>query len=106
RTKNATKPAAAKPKKTAASKAAPVHPSWKDIIKECIATGEARSGVSRNAIKKFAEDKYKLSTPSHVSQLNRAIIHGVETGVFVQPKGPSGCVKIPPKRARTESKEV
>ncbi|KAJ7876354.1 histone H1 [Mycena olivaceomarginata] len=92
------------------------HPSWREIIKECIATSDAptRQGVSRNAIKKarrvrrqaspFAADKYKLNTPAHVSQLNRAIIVGVDGGFFVQPKGPSGCVKLASK-VRSQSKE-
>lgn len=35
---------------------------------------------------KFAEDQYKLSSAANVSQLNRAIISGVEAGIFIQPK--------------------
>ncbi|KAJ7803260.1 hypothetical protein B0H14DRAFT_3778298 [Mycena olivaceomarginata] len=72
------------------------HPSWREIVKECIATSDAptRRGVSRNAIKKFAAEKYKLNTPAHVSQLKRAISVGVDGGFFVQPKGPSGCVNV------------
>ncbi|KAJ7098097.1 hypothetical protein B0H15DRAFT_824087 [Mycena belliarum] len=94
-------------KKVATSKATPAHPTWKDIIKECIATSDApkRQGVSRSAIKKFAEDKYKLSTPANISQLNRAIVSGVEAGIFIQPKGPSGCVKLAPSVKRDVSKE-
>ncbi|KAJ6623448.1 glycoside hydrolase superfamily [Mycena sp. CBHHK59/15] len=104
--KTANKPAATKKvakalprRRSSCSQATPTHPSWRDIIKECVAASDAptRQGVSRNAIKKFAEEQYKLSTPSHVSQLNRAIIAGVDGGVFVQPKGPSGCVKLAPK---------
>ncbi|KAJ7738484.1 hypothetical protein DFH07DRAFT_82607 [Mycena maculata] len=111
--KKATKAKAAKPaaKKTASkstSKPVAAHPSWKEIIKECIATSDApaRQGVSRNAIKKFAEDQYKLSSAANVSQLNRAIVSGVEAGIFVQPKGPSGCVKLAPKVRSEASKEV
>ncbi|KAJ7856384.1 hypothetical protein B0H14DRAFT_3865002 [Mycena olivaceomarginata] len=71
-----------------------------NIIRECIATGEARRGVSRPEIKKYAKETYKLdSTRAHVSWLNRAISSGVEDGVFVQPKGPSGCVKLAPKNS-------
>ncbi|KAJ7343661.1 hypothetical protein DFH08DRAFT_702488 [Mycena albidolilacea] len=105
--------AATKVKKTAAPKkkiaaAKPVsHPSWKDMIKECIVATGGRSGVSRIALKKFAEDQYNLdATPAHISQLNRAIASGVEGGVFVLPKGPSGCVKLAPKAPRDASKEV
>ncbi|KAJ7905313.1 hypothetical protein B0H14DRAFT_2490055 [Mycena olivaceomarginata] len=104
--------AATKVKKTAAPKkkvaaAKPVsHPSWKDMIKECIVATGGRSGVSRIALKKFAEDQYNLdATPAHISQLNRAIASGVEGGVFVLPKGPSGCVKLAPKTPRDASKE-
>ncbi|KAJ7691500.1 hypothetical protein B0H14DRAFT_843092 [Mycena olivaceomarginata] len=95
-----------KAKATKAAIKPTAHPSWREIIKECIATSDAptRQGVSRNAIKKFAADKYKLNTPAHVSQINRAIIVGVDGGFFVQPKGPSGCVKLASK-VRTESKE-
>ncbi|KAJ7933576.1 hypothetical protein B0H13DRAFT_1953110 [Mycena leptocephala] len=70
------------------------HPSWREIIKECIATSDAptRRGVSRHAIDKVCD----------VSHLKRAIIVGVDGGFFVQPKGPSGCVKLASK-VRTKS---
>ncbi|KAJ7865742.1 hypothetical protein B0H14DRAFT_2504528, partial [Mycena olivaceomarginata] len=93
--------------KTASSKSAAAHPSWKNIIRECIATGETRRGVSRPEIKKYAKETYKLdSTRAHVSWLNRAIASGVEDGVFVQPKGPSGCVKLAPENSTPGSKSA
>ncbi|KAF7295097.1 Telomere-reg-2 domain-containing protein [Mycena indigotica] len=92
--------------KAKASKANPAHPTWKEIITECIVNAESpRTGVSRNAIKKYAEDQYKLSSAADVSHLNRAIVSGVESGIFVQPKGPSGCVKLAPKNRGDSSKE-
>ncbi|KAJ3829995.1 histone H1 [Lentinula raphanica] len=101
------KPTTTKPKAVAAkSKASAVSnskPSWKEIIKECIVLHkeEARQGVSRSTIKKYAEEKYKLEmNASHLSQLNRAITHGAETGMFMLPKGPSGKVKLPPKNSK------
>ncbi|KAJ7489895.1 hypothetical protein B0H11DRAFT_2010868 [Mycena galericulata] len=99
-------PKATKPKVTKKT-AAPAHPPWKELIKECIATSDApaRQGVSRSAIKKYAEDQYKLTGAANVSQLNRAIVSGVEAGIFVQPKGPSGCVKLAPKVRSEASKE-
>ncbi|KAJ3763739.1 histone H1 [Lentinula raphanica] len=109
------KPTTTKPKAAAAkSKASAVSnskPSWKEIIKECIVLHkeEARQGVSRSTIKKYAEEKYKLEmNASHLSQLNRAITHGAETGMFMLPKGPSGKVKLPPKnsKAADDLKEV
>jgi histone H1/5 len=57
----------------------------------------------------FAEDKYKMdmSTNSRLSQLNRAIQRGVDDGIFVFPKGPSGKVKLAPKnKPATDTKEV
>ncbi|OCH95602.1 hypothetical protein OBBRIDRAFT_788149 [Obba rivulosa] len=96
KTSKITKPSATK----ADPKAAAAHPSWKDMIKECITAHpeEARSGVSRATIKKFVSDKYRLDlNNANASQLNRAIAHGAEQGLFSLPKGPSGKVKLAPK---------
>ncbi|KAJ7489888.1 hypothetical protein B0H11DRAFT_1044813 [Mycena galericulata] len=102
-------PKTAKPKvaKKVPTKPAAAHPPWKELIKECIIDSDApaRQGVSRNTIKKYAEQKYGLSSAANVSQLNRAILSGVEAGIFVQPKGPSGCVKLAPKVRSDASKE-
>lgn len=59
----------------------------------------------------FAEDKYNLDmSGGNLFQLNRAITTGAEQGVFSLPKGPSGKIKLAPKRPRTaaatEMKEV
>lgn len=81
----------------------PTHPSWVDMIKECIAAypEDARSGVSRPQIKKFVEEKYKIVfDPTQLSHLSKAIGSGAEKGTFVLPKGPSGRIKLPPKVAR------
>ncbi|KAI9510398.1 hypothetical protein F5148DRAFT_1147602 [Russula earlei] len=117
--------------KKSASKPSPTdHPSWKDIIKEAITQHpeDARSGVSRSAIKKasllvlvvarirltdvsfqYAEEKYKLdmSSASNLHQLNLALTRGAENETFVFPKGPSGKVKLASKRAKapTDAKE-
>ncbi|KAJ3478694.1 hypothetical protein NLI96_g9579 [Meripilus lineatus] len=89
------------------SKTVGTHPSWKDLIKECITNSEsARSGVSRVILKKYAEDTYKINmTPLQVSQLNRAIISGEKLGIFSLPKGPSGKVKLAPKTKPVPTKE-
>ncbi|KAI0318339.1 hypothetical protein OF83DRAFT_1171176 [Amylostereum chailletii] len=84
------------------------HPSWVDMIKECVIAHpeDARAGVSRPTIKKFVEAKYNLEmTPAATSQLSRAIAHGVERGTFVLPKGPTGRVKLPPKGHKEATKE-
>jgi len=105
---SAKKPAATKStaKKSAATKAAPSHPTWADMIKECIAvnTEDARIGVSRPQIKKYVETKYKLEIGAAQStQLAKAISTGAERGIFVLPKGPSGRVKLAPKSKPTDT---
>ncbi|THH09239.1 hypothetical protein EW146_g8733 [Bondarzewia mesenterica] len=111
--KSKSKVTAKKPimKKKADKAASPEHPSWKDIIKECIADHheDARSGASRSTIKKYAEEKYNLEmNAGNLFQLNRAITSGAEKGTFILPKGPSGKVKLSPKRPRAavETKEL
>ncbi|KAJ7715026.1 hypothetical protein B0H14DRAFT_3522840 [Mycena olivaceomarginata] len=52
----------------------------------CGVTAFSVPSISGYCIKKFAADNYKLNTAAHVSQLNRAIIVGVDGGFFVQPK--------------------
>lgn len=63
-----------------------------------------------DALFQYAEETYKLdmSAASNVSQLNLALARGAEKETFVFPKGPSGKVKLPPKRAKvaTDTKEV
>ncbi|KAJ3726179.1 hypothetical protein C8R42DRAFT_575540 [Lentinula raphanica] len=92
------------------SLSAAAHPTWIDMIKECIVAHpeDARTGVSRPTIKKFVGSKYKIDVnASTASQLNRAITSGSEKGVFVLPKGPSGKVKLAPKaRSQDAAKEV
>ncbi|EGO20991.1 hypothetical protein SERLADRAFT_475551 [Serpula lacrymans var. lacrymans S7.9] len=97
---------AAKPVKKIASRPAATHPSWIDMIKECISANpdDARSGVSRPQIKKYVEDKYKLQIGNaQNTQLSKAIATGAEKGAFLLPKGPSGRVKLPPKHVKTDT---
>ncbi|KAG6886017.1 hypothetical protein C0993_006133 [Termitomyces sp. T159_Od127] len=85
------------------------HPSWMDMIKECIIAhpDESRSGVSRPTIKKFVESTYHVAVDhAAASQLNRAITSGSEKGTFVLPKGPSGKVKLAPQARTDAAKEV
>ncbi|KAK7002127.1 hypothetical protein R3P38DRAFT_3326653 [Favolaschia claudopus] len=110
-TKGATKPAAA-------------HPPWREIINEIhhraspsslsqpthltvvqeATTGaeNARTGLSQSALRKYAEEQYKLNTNAHISKLNRAIAHSVDKGDFVQPKGAAGKLKLAPKRSKSD----
>ncbi|KAH8983708.1 hypothetical protein EDB86DRAFT_3106270 [Lactarius hatsudake] len=114
----AKKVSTSKAPKKATARSAPTHPSWTDMIKECITAhpDDARHGVSRPQIKKFApiscnylisetqryfrfvEEKYKLEIGNaQITQLSRAIAVGAEKNVFSLPKGPSGRVKLAPK---------
>jgi len=58
----------------------------------------------------YAEEKYKLdmSSASNLHQLNQALTRGAEKDTFVFPKGPSGKVKLAPKRPKpaADAKEV
>ncbi|KAI0003339.1 hypothetical protein BJV74DRAFT_813160 [Russula compacta] len=104
------KSSSSKAPKKAVAKSAPTHPSWTDMIKECISTyrEDARHGVSRPQIKKFVEEKYKLEIGNaQVTQLSKAIAVGAEKGIFSLPKGPSGRVKLAPKtlKAADDAKE-
>ncbi|KAH9967950.1 hypothetical protein BC827DRAFT_1169271 [Russula dissimulans] len=104
------KSATSKTPKKAVAKSAPTHPSWTDMIKECISShpDDSRHGVSRPQIKKFVEETYKLEIGNaQVTQLSKAIAVGAEKGIFSLPKGPSGRVKLAPKavKAGDDAKE-
>jgi len=83
--------------KSAAVKGKTAHPSFQDMIKECIAAHpeDSRAGVSRPTIKKYMADKYKLdmSAKANLNNLANAIKKGSETNVFSLPKGIGGRVK-------------
>ncbi|KAJ9107823.1 hypothetical protein QFC19_002729 [Naganishia cerealis] len=99
-------------KKTASSalKAKAAHPSFQEMIKECVqsSTEDSRHGVSRPQIKKFLADKFKvdMSSQSNTTHLNKAIAKGAESGIFELPKGIGGRVKLVKKvKASTNNKE-
>jgi histone H1/5 len=86
-------------KKTAAG---PTHASYRDMIKVAILNLKERNGSSRQSIKKYVLANNKLAPASQNafdSQFNKAIKSGVEKGEFLQPKGPSGPVKLAKKEA-------
>ncbi|KAF7715637.1 Uncharacterized protein PECH_002478 [Penicillium ucsense] len=94
----------------APKKAAPAHPSYRDMIKDAIVNLKERNGSSRQAIKKYVSSNNKINVASQATfdaQFNKAIKAGVEKGEFTQPKGPSGPVKLAkkepaPKAAKKE----
>ncbi|KAJ5330530.1 hypothetical protein N7476_000313 [Penicillium atrosanguineum] len=90
------------PKKatSASKKAAPA--SYREMIKDAIASLKERNGSSRQAIKKYINSKNKVTFASQSAfdaQFNKAIKTSVEKGEFTQPKGPSGPVKLAKKDA-------
>ncbi|KAI6028351.1 hypothetical protein F5J12DRAFT_804749, partial [Pisolithus orientalis] len=96
------------PRRTTGRPPQPKHPSWTEMITECIITTPdgTQNGVSRPALKKFVEFNYQLAmSATTTNQLNRAITAGTEKGNFVLPKGPSGKVKLAPERMKGTSKE-
>ncbi|PWY79388.1 hypothetical protein BO94DRAFT_602961 [Aspergillus sclerotioniger CBS 115572] len=93
------------PKKTSTTstkKAGSSHASYRDMIKDAILNLKERNGSSRQSIKKYVQANNKIASASSNafdSQFNKAIKAGVEKGEFVQPKGPSGPVKLAKKEA-------
>ncbi|OOF98549.1 hypothetical protein ASPCADRAFT_204294 [Aspergillus carbonarius ITEM 5010] len=93
------------PKKTSTTSTKKVgssHASYRDMIKDAILNLKERNGSSRQSIKKYVQANNKIasaSTNAFDSQFNKAIKAGVEKGEFVQPKGPSGPVKLAKKEA-------
>ncbi|OJJ61346.1 hypothetical protein ASPSYDRAFT_825188 [Aspergillus sydowii CBS 593.65] len=72
------------------------------MIKVAILNLKERNGSSRQSIKKYVQANNKLAPASQNafdSQFNKAIKVGVEKGDFLQPKGPSGPVKLAKKEA-------
>ncbi|RPA84351.1 histone H1/H5, partial [Ascobolus immersus RN42] len=70
--------------------------SYKEMLTKAITELKERNGSSRQAIKKFIQSNFKVKDNFDV-QFNQALRRGVEKGEFVQPKGPSGTVKLAKK---------
>jgi histone H1/5 len=90
------------PKKatSAAPKKPSEHPPYLAMIKEAIAQLKERNGSSRQALKKYCKSNFKgLKDDSFDRLFNSALSKGVKAGELVQPKGPSGPVKLQKKEA-------
>jgi len=92
-----------KTSKAATKKAEPSHPTYKDMICDAISTLKERNGSSRQALKKYIQSNFK-ELKNFDTQFNNAVRRGVEKGEFIQPKGPSGPVKLNIKKKETEKK--
>ncbi|KAL6944984.1 hypothetical protein ACO0QE_002427 [Hanseniaspora vineae] len=73
------------------AKESAVKKPYKEIIADAIKESSSRTGLSRQALKKYFTEKYPASSASH---MNQAIKNGVKDGFFLQPKGPSGPIKL------------
>lgn len=74
------------------------HPSFVEMISEAIIENADRTGISRAALKKYLETRWKIEfNAANNSQLNRSIKSGASKGTFTLPKGPSGKVKLAPE---------
>ncbi|CAH2354642.1 hypothetical protein CLIB1423_18S00408 [[Candida] railenensis] len=71
--------------------------TYKDMIKTAIVTLKERNGSSRQALKKYVQSNYDIKAANFDSLFNTALRKGVEVGDFLQPKGPSGPVKVAKK---------
>ncbi|KAG7662919.1 uncharacterized protein J8A68_003545 [[Candida] subhashii] len=78
--------------------------TYKDMIKSAIVTLKERNGSSRQAIKKYVQANNDLKAANFDALFNAALRRGVETGDFLQPKGPSGPVKLAKKEKPAASK--
>ena len=67
------------------------------MIKTAIVTLKERNGSSRQALKKYVQSNYDIKAANFDSLFNTALRKGVEVGDFLQPKGPSGPVKVAKK---------
>ncbi|CAG8575753.1 8925_t:CDS:2, partial [Funneliformis mosseae] len=98
--KESTSPA--KPKKV------PNHPKYEDMIHEAIVALENRKGSSRQAIKKYIVNTYKLSDNINTNHRFRmAVNKDVKNGLFFFTKapGPSGTIKLVKEVLIKEEKE-
>ncbi|GME80551.1 unnamed protein product [Ambrosiozyma monospora] len=71
-----------------------VKKSYKDLIIGAIQTLKERNGSSRQAVKKYIQANADVNGSNFDGQFNLAIKRGVAAGYFIQPKGPSGPIKL------------
>lgn len=73
------------------------------MIVEAIISLKERKGSSRQAIKKYIQSNHSLS--NFDNHFNNALKKGVQAGIFSQPKGPVGPVKVVKEKLETPKKE-
>ncbi|VEU20273.1 DEKNAAC101193 [Brettanomyces naardenensis] len=68
--------------------------TYKDMIVSAVSGLKERNGSSRQALKKYIQSNFDVAAGNFDSQFNLAIKRGVSGDYFVQPKGPSGPIKL------------
>jgi len=96
------------PAKSKKQASPPSHPKYEDMIRDAIVALKERKGSSRQAIKKYILNTYKLPDIAVTNnRLKLAITKGVDKGIFSFFNGPSGTLKLVKKEtAKKEKKEV
>jgi len=75
----------------------PDQKTYLQMVREAICALQERGGSSRQSIKKYIHANYLLENMNADRLINNAISKGVQQRLFVQPKGPSGPVKLSKK---------
>ncbi|RLV89681.1 hypothetical protein JA1_005054 [Spathaspora sp. JA1] len=76
------------------------------MIKSAVVALKERNGSSRQALKKYVQSNNDIKTGNFDALFNTALRKGVETGDFLQPKGPSGPVKVAKKEKPVTAHKV
>ncbi|CCF59232.1 hypothetical protein KAFR_0G01980 [Kazachstania africana CBS 2517] len=80
--------------------------SYRTLITEALVSLHDRMGSSRQTLKKFIKEKYPSvgAAANFDMYFNNAIKKGVQSEIFLQPKGPSGPLKLA-KVSKTDDKK-
>ncbi|ORX83591.1 hypothetical protein BCR32DRAFT_243278 [Anaeromyces robustus] len=81
------------------------HPTYKEMISAAIINLKERNGSSRQAIKKYIHANYKVNDNAD-ALIRNTIKNCVEKGIFIQPKGTSGPLKLAKKPVEKKEKKV
>ncbi|BFZ60853.1 hypothetical protein YB2330_001905 [Saitoella coloradoensis] len=99
-------PASKKSTKTAKAKSAAAtvkKASYKSMITDALAALKDRNGSSRQAIKQYMKENFDVDTPAFDRLFNNAVRNGADEDYFIQPKGPSGPLKLNKNFGKEES---
>lgn len=86
--KKAASTAVAKASSTAA------HPPFAQMITEAITALKDRSGSSRQALKKYISENYKVNETLFTKAFNRYLTAGIESGTFIVMRPHAPCLPM------------